>query len=188
MLELNTLRINVAQQLKADIGTVRNYLVEEVVDIAGDSRLVQGDISLTLTNRSILVKGTLHFDVELTCSRCLNLFSYPLTLDIEEEYFPKINIYSGKALPPPEDQDAFAIDEHNILDLIEAVRQYALLSMPMKPLCHADCAGLCPICGCNLNRGACSCPPEDIDPRWAKLRELISADKQKLVNERKGMN
>ena len=187
MLELNTLQINVAQLLKADIGTVRNYTVEEVVDIAGADRLVQGEVRLTRTDRSLLVKGTLHTNVELTCSRCLGLFASTLTLNIEEEYFPRIDIYTGNALPPPEEGDSFTIDEHNIIDLTEAVRQYALLAVPMKPLCRPDCSGLCPACGQNLNQGSCVCPPAPIDPRWDKLRELVSVAKQTSTNERKGM-
>lgn len=171
----NTLQINVAQLLKSPIGTTRDYTVQEEVDIAGTNRTVHGEVELTRSDRSILVHGVLHVDVDLNCSRCLSEFSAPLTLDIQEEYLPKINIYSGEPLPQPEeDREAFSIDERNILDLLEAVRQYALLAVPMKPLCKPDCAGLCPTCGHNLNRGECPCPPQDIDPRWDKLRELFS--------------
>jgi uncharacterized protein len=42
----------------------------------------------------------------------------------------------------------------------------------MKPLCRPDCAGLCPVCGQNLNLGECQCPPPEADPRWAKLRQI----------------
>jgi|TARA_B100000315_G_scaffold227487_1_gene235454 uncharacterized protein len=142
MLELNTLRINIAQQLKANTGAARDYMVKDMVDIADSSRLVQGKARLTRTDRGILVQGTLHIDVESTCSRCLSVFSYPLTLNIVEEYFPQIDIDTGNTLPSPEDYDSFTIDENNVLDLLEAVRQYALLSVPMKPLCRTDCAGL----------------------------------------------
>jgi len=45
------------------------------------------------TDRSILVKGTLHTEVEVTCSRCLSLFSCPLALNIEEEYFPTADVF-----------------------------------------------------------------------------------------------
>ena len=72
----------------------------------------------------------------------------------------------------------FIIDEHHVLDLSEAVRQYALVVIPMKPVCREDCAGLCPGCGCNLNREQCNCPSQPADPRWLELT--------KLVNERKG--
>jgi uncharacterized protein len=37
------------------------------------------------------------------------------------------------------------------------LRQNVLSNMPMRFLCHPDCAGLCPQCGANLNDGPCSC-------------------------------
>ncbi len=169
----NTLQINVSQLLKSPLGTTRNYTVEEEVDIAGKDRVVHGDVELTRSDRSILVHALLHVDVELNCSRCVSEFSAPLTLDIQEEYLPKINVYTGDPLPQPEDKETFSIDERNMLDILEAVRQYASLAVPMKPLCKADCAGLCSTCGHNLNRGECPCPPQDIDPRWDKLRQMF---------------
>ena len=36
----------------------------------------------------------------------------------------------------------FIIDNNRSIDLTEAIRQYALLAMPMKPLCSPDCRGL----------------------------------------------
>ncbi|MFC2024991.1 DUF177 domain-containing protein [Chloroflexota bacterium] len=180
-------QINVSQQLKAPIGSMRNYGVSEIVDITdGSSSLFQGEVGLTRTDRSILVKGTLYTETELTCSRCLNLFNCPLTLNIEEEYFPTTEVATGAPLPLPDEPGCFTIDEHNILDLTEAIRQYALLVIPMKPLCHEDCAGLCPTCGCNLNQAPCNCPPRPADPRWSKLSKLVLANSQASVNERKG--
>mgnify|MGYP001607164836 CR=1 FL=1 len=175
MLQQNTLQINVAQLLKSPLGTTRNYTIEEEVDIAGKNRVVTGEVELTRSDRSILVHGELHMDVELECGRCVSTFTAPLTLDIQEEYLPKTNIATGESLPgQEEDKEAFPIDERNILDLLEAVRQYASLAVPMKPLCKTDCAGLCPACGHNLNRGECPCPPQNIDPRWDTLRQLFS--------------
>jgi uncharacterized protein len=169
------MQINVSQLLKAPIGTVRDYRVSEVVDVSGDGhdRMVQGDIRLLRTHQGILVKGELHTELELTCSRCLSLFGYPLTLDIEEEYIPTIDVISGVPLHSPEEPSGFTIDENHILDLTEAIRQYTLLATPMKPLCREDCAGLCHHCGGNLNQGTCDCPPQEIDPRWAELSKLL---------------
>jgi uncharacterized protein len=56
------------------------------------------------------------------------------------------------------------------------VRQYALLAIPMKPLCREGCAGLCPTCGRNLNQGPCDCPPQVLDPRLSGLRKLLSTN------------
>ena len=167
------LQINVSQLLKAPIGSIRDYQISEVTDIADGSSLIQGEVRLLRVDRGILVKGTLHTEIELTCSRCLSLFSCPLTLNIEEEYYPTTNVATGASLPPPDDPDRFRIDGNNILDLTEAVRQYALLVIPMKPLCREDCAGLCPTCGCNLNQAPCKCPAQTTDPRWSVLSKLF---------------
>ena len=136
------MQINVSQQLKAPAGTIRDYKVNEAVNIAGGSSVVQGKLKLMRTGRGILAKATLHTEVKLTCSRCLTSFSYPLTLNIEEEYLPTLDIISGAWLPLPEESACFTIDEHHALDLTEAIRQYALLAIPIKPLCREDCAGL----------------------------------------------
>ncbi|MFC1933586.1 DUF177 domain-containing protein [Chloroflexota bacterium] len=177
------MQINVAQQLKGPIGAVRNYRVSETMDIAGGSSQIEGEVMLMRTDRGILAKGILHTEIELSCCRCLSLFSYPLTLDIEEEYFPTTNVVTDAPLPLPDEPDHFTIDEYNVLDLTEAIRQYALLATPMKPLCRDDCAGLCPTCGCNLNQTSCNCPPHPADPRWSALGRLVSVNNRALVNE-----
>ena len=168
------MQINVAQLLRASIGSVKDYEVKNVIDITGDGvdSLVQGKARLMRTNRSILVKGEMATEVELTCSRCLGLFKYPLKMNLEEEYYPTADVDTGAALPLPDEPGCFTIDQDHILDLTEAVRQYALLAIPMKPLCKENCAGLCPFCGQNLNRGPCGCPLKSADPRWAELSKL----------------
>ena len=177
--------INVSQQLKTSIGTIRDYEVSEIVNIASGKSMVQGEVGLIRTDRGILAKGTLHTEVEVICSRCLSLFNSPLTLNIEEEYFPVTDVVSGGSLPSPEEPGCFTIDEHHVIDLTEAIRQYALLAIPMKPLCRGDCAGLCPNCGHNLNQGPCDCSPQEIEPHWAELSKLTLAS-DVVVNEQKG--
>jgi len=179
------MRINVSQQLKASIGSIRNYEVSGIVNVAGGKSMVQGEVKLMRTDRSILAKGILHTTVEVTCSRCLSLFSCPLTLNIEEEYFPITDVVSGASLPLPEEPGCFTIDEHHVIDLTEAIRQYALLAIPMKPLCRGDCAGLCPNCGHNLNQGPCDCSPQETEPRWSELSKLTLAS-DAVVNKQKG--
>jgi len=171
------MRINVSQQLKESIGSVRNCEVSECIDVAGSTGVIEGEVRLVRTDRGILAEGTLYTEVEVTCSRCLSLFRCPLALTIEEEYFPTIDIVSGNWLPRPDEPGSFTIDEHHILDLTEAIRQYALLAIPMKPLCREDCAGLCPYCGHNLNLGPCHCPSQAADPRWSQLIKLLNKQK-----------
>jgi uncharacterized protein len=166
------LQMNVSQQLKDPIGSVREYDVNDVVEITGTEGQAEGKVTLTRTNRGILVNGIVHMEIELTCSRCLSPCNYSLKLRVVEEYFPTIDIMTSAPMAIPDDSGCFTIDEHHILDLTEAIRQYTVLATPMKPLCQENCAGLCPRCGHNLNQGKCNCPPPDIDPRWAALRRL----------------
>ena len=157
--------LGVIESLLWSVSRISKDTFSEFIDFAGGSRLVEGRVRLVRTDRGILAKGVFHTQVEIDCSRCLASFSCPLTLNIEEEYFPTIDVVSGAQLAVPTDVGSFIIDEHHILDLTEAVRQYALLVIPMKPLCREDCAGLCPQCGHNLNMGPCTCPTEEIEPR-----------------------
>jgi len=170
------MQINVSQQLKSPIGSKRTCEVSEPVDIAGGDSKVEGEVTLVRTDRGILAEAKLHTEVELTCSRCLTLFNCSLMLNIAEEYLPTTDVVSGASLTLPDESGGFIIDEHHILDLTEAIRQYALLAIPMKPLCRQDCAGLCPTYGHNLNQGPCHCPSQQADPRWAKLKKLASAN------------
>ncbi|HEX9975852.1 MAG TPA: DUF177 domain-containing protein [Dehalococcoidales bacterium] len=173
------IQINVAQLLKEPIGSTRSYEVDEPVVIAEGDRAVRGQVNLIRTNRGILVRGALNTEMELTCSRCLTEFICPLSLEIEEEYFPTIDVLTGAPVAIPDEPGAFTINQNNILDLTEAIRQYTLLAIPMKPLCQEDCAGLCPTCGANLNEKQCQCPPAPVDPRWAKLTILMPGKKSK---------
>jgi len=169
------MEINVSQLLQEPIGALRDYKVSEVVDIIGNGEgsLIEGDCRLLRTQRSILATCSLSTDMKLTCSRCLSQYSHHLNLRFEEEYLPTVDVATGVPLPPPEETSAFTIDEHHILDLTEAVRQYSLLTIPMKPLCTRDCAGICQNCGKNLNEGSCDCPKQYTDPRWSDLTKLL---------------
>ncbi len=161
------LKVNVATLLKQAVGQGERY------QIASAEGPVKGEVKLVRTPRSILATGRLDTASLCQCSRCLSEFSQPLSLELEEEFYPTVDIGTGRRLPPPPDPDALTIDEHQDLDLSEAVRQCALTAMPMKPLCSTQCRGLCPQCGANLNAGPCSCSTAS-DPRWENLRTLTT--------------
>jgi len=167
--------MNVSQLLREPIGSTRDYAIDEVIDITGEGKnenRIKGACNMIRTQRSILVRCNLNTELELSCSRCVNTFQQPLKIKFNEEFYPALDVDSGAPLDPPEESTAFTIDEQHTLDLTEAVRQYFLLAVPMKALCKKDCAGLCVKCGKNLNLGKCDCPPENIDPRWARLADL----------------
>jgi uncharacterized protein len=179
----SAMKINVAQQLKENIGSVRQYDIDET-DESGFP--IRGKVQLLRTNLSILVTGSLETIVREECSRCLERFEHPLKIDIEEEYFLTRDPVTGLPLPPPTEAGAFLINENHILDLGEAVRQYKIMALPMKPVCREDCAGLCPHCGRNLNYTTCDCSPAPPDARWAPLQALRTKSRPRA--RRKGVS
>jgi uncharacterized protein len=63
--------------------------------------------------------------------------------------------------------------EGGILDLKSWARDALALTVPTQVLCRPDCAGLCAICGADLNEAGESHRHEsEPDPRWSKLSEL----------------
>lgn len=135
------LEINVSQMLKEPVGMTQNLEIADRIAILDNESKVEGEVTLTRTNRGILARGRLNADVETSCCRCLNLFNCTVDFSFEEEYFPSTDILSGARLAGPEEPESFIINEHHTLDLTEAIRQYALMALPMKPLCRPDCAG-----------------------------------------------
>lgn len=168
---------NVAQLLKEPIGATRSYeIVAPVPETEAElnvARPMAGHISMLRTNRGILVEGQLAGSVVVECSRCLRPVVVPVTIALEEEFQPTVDVARGTFVAVEEEDAALLIDEHHILDIGEVVRQAVLLEIPMQVLCRPDCAGLCQTCGQDLNEGPCDCPPTDIDPRWQQLSDLL---------------
>lgn len=173
------MQFNVAGLLKGPVGATREYDLEEHVlhHLTEDAELIRpvtGHVQLMRTQNGILVTGTLHTRVALTCSRCLEPAYYDLDVEVSEEFFPTVEVFTGASIDWERytDDEALLIDAQHILDITEVVRQDLILALPMQPLCREDCQGLCPVCGQNLNEGACTCEREVVDPRWAVLAQL----------------
>jgi uncharacterized protein len=160
------MRINVAQLLKEPIGSSRSYHIEEHLG-TDDINFVNGDVVLIHTNRGIIVRGKITALVKGICSRCLKPIDCEVNYNFEEEALPGVPTPEG--LSSTGQYDNLTIDEGHTMDLSEAIRQYALLATPAKPLCRLDCAGICPTCGHNLNQEPCQCPSHAKDQRWSKL-------------------
>ena len=71
----------------------------------------------------------------------------------------------------PDNPDAYPLGAEQ-LDLRPMVRELVLLSEPRSSLCSADCPGLCPQCGVDLQTSPCNCDARPVDERWAVLDEL----------------
>ncbi len=56
--------------------------------------------------------------------------------------------------------------------LEDVLKEQVLLALPVKQVCRANCKGLCPHCGSNLNTESCECVSTMSDPRWAALEDI----------------
>jgi uncharacterized protein len=169
------MELNVLRELRQPIGSVTIIDLDErdlTVDHLDIDRLT-GQARLLRTDRGLLVKVESEGRAQSRCSRCLTDVEIQIHVRFEEEYVPRIDPNTGAPvrLLASDAADVFRIGADFMLDLHEAMRQYILMSEPAKPLCRADCAGLCPDCGAELNLGPCGCPPEG-DARWAPLAAL----------------
>jgi uncharacterized protein len=174
---MSEFRFSVSQLLQEPTGATRHYELDDarlVVDETLRIQPVKGHVRLTRTPKGVLADVKVHGNAELECSRCLTRFEQPLSLAFSEEYFQTVVVNTGVRLPPPDEDDAFLIDDTHRLDLADALREYALLEAPTAPRCREDCKGLCPTCGTNLNEGSCDCQPDTVDERLAALSKLLN--------------
>ncbi len=174
---------NVAALLKAGPGTNREVVIDESAPAFGDEIVVRspvvGTARLHRTQDGIFVQCEVSTTVELECSRCVEPFEYPVSIRFSEEFLPTVNVMTGTPVESAEDE-ALRIDEHHVLDLTEAVRQYILTEIPLKPVCRSDCQGLCPVCGNELIDGFCACQEEapDANSPFAALQALLAQSDQ----------
>lgn len=171
------LSYNVADLLRSAPGTSRQEPVDEAgLSIAEDvelSRPIQGQVELSSTGRGILVRGHLETALREPCSRCLRPAEAHVSVDIEEEALPSVELESGVPLDTSSEPDALRLDGHHELDLGPTVRDAISLAEPIAPLCRPDCPGLCERCGADLaDEPDHRHEVDDIDPRLAGLASL----------------
>jgi uncharacterized protein len=165
------LKINVGFLLSAGPSNSKDVQLDihDPVRIADDllAKAITGKLRLSRTKEGILVQTNLEIHVERDCARCLDSFEYAIPVNVEELY----------ASPRPLGDNEFFVGADAQLDLAPLLRAEALIALSHRQYCREDCQGLCPNCGTNLNHETCDCKAQAIDPRMAKLKELLDADK-----------
>ena len=176
---MTDLKFNVAQLLREEVGGRREYEFNEQalpLDDENTLRQIVGQVRFTRTASGVLADAEASGAAEMPCMRCLNLSTQAIAVQFRDEFHSKIEVHTGFPLPSPEEEDPFYITENHMVDLGEAIREYALLALPMQPLCRPDCLGICPNCGADRNVEACGCQIEDADERFAALKALLEKD------------
>ncbi len=134
---------------------------------------IELDLRLERLGQDVRVRMGLVAAVSLACARCLEPFVLPIDVQTRFTFCRS----SGAASEPVEkglsleDLESASYEGEEI-DLSDLVYEQIVLSLPMKPLCSADCKGFCPKCGVNLNLESCGCVETAGDPRWDALRRI----------------
>ena len=147
-------------------GVDEPFRVEVEAYAAGEQLYLEGKLA-----------GTLSFE----CGRCLARYGQPIA-----ETFSLVLEPAGSRVPAdPEEATALLRDGLCLGDDFEMglyqgaevrldalCREVIALALPVKPLCGANCAGLCARCGADLNQGECPCAQERPDSPFAVLAAL----------------
>ena len=116
-----------------------------------------GGIRYALTarclNKELLVRGSLAVSLECRCARCAEWFRNSLRVPDFSRSYPLVS-------------------ENEAIDLTDDIREDILLALPINLVCLDECRGLCPGCGANLNKQACTCPPGEPPVVWRVLDQL----------------
>ena len=160
-------RINVGFIAHEEIGRSHDFPFElDKVSLGDDLelRLVEGIVNISRTPQGLFLQADFSAETTLECVRCLTDFEYELDWSFTELYaFDKRS----------ETESELILPDDGYLELGALIREFALLEIPISPICRPDCQGLCTECGQNLNERDCGHGPEESDSPFAKLKDLL---------------
>jgi uncharacterized metal-binding protein YceD (DUF177 family) len=166
-LSKRVLVLNVGFLLSAGPGNSKDIQLDinDAVQIADDlvANHISGHLRLSRTKEGILVQTKLAVAVNRDCARCLETFEHAIPVEVAELY----------ASPHPIGDTEFFVGQNAQLDLAPLLRAEVLIELSHRHYCRDNCQGLCTHCGINLNHETCDCETQSIDPRMAKLKELL---------------
>ena len=152
--------IIIAQTIQPDILEVKSNTDIEFISP------IQLDAKLTYNGKEANLKGNLSFEVQTQCDRCLDTVKKQLIFPIDELF------------TSDEDDENYNIINYTI-DILPVIYDNLYLQLPTKFLCKENCKGICIKCGKNKNIEECNCKDEEIDSRFAVLKNYLKNNKNK---------
>jgi uncharacterized protein len=159
---LRTLKLRSGEQFRDE-----QEIELEPLELGGQRYLpvpetVPGELAITRASTGTVFELSFHVRLHGPCFRCLEDAVLDLPISAREYH----------ANVPEDDELRTPYVEDDKLDLSAWARDALALELPDKILCRADCAGLCPVCGKNLNDEPHDHGEPEPDSRWAALAEL----------------
>ena len=104
----------------------------------------------------INAKGEIRTLISLECVRCTESFEQKVDSKFDLILFPLGLMQLTNAVLNDQDME-YIFYEGDKIDLVKILMEQVNLFLPYNPVCDSSCAGICPICGVNLNRESCKC-------------------------------
>jgi uncharacterized protein len=144
--------------------------LDEGVSLIGSAGFT-GEVSRGSDDRTT-VRGHISAKVAADCARCLEPVERPVEIDFEDVFAEATSELTDDEIEvQSRDLDESLVTSPEI-DLAEVVREQLILATDEAVLCKEGCSGLCPKCGGNRNLIDCECSNDEVDPRWAALKNL----------------
>jgi uncharacterized protein len=160
-------RLNVGFIIHEDVGSLYEFPFEfDKIRVGDDLELrnLSGLVNISRTPQGLLVTGNFAGATTLECVRCLTSFNHALNWEMTDLYAFSQKSVSESGLIVPEDAQ---------IDLQPLIREYALLEIPINPICKPACKGLCSICGQDLNVKDCGHRANFEDSSFSILKNLL---------------
>jgi uncharacterized protein len=160
-------RLNVGFIVHQEVGYKHEFSFDyEQIQISDDLDLrhFEGVVSIGRTPQGLIVQGDFSAETTLECVRCLNELDRSLNWKLTELYaFNKKSVSESDLILPE--------DAH--IDLQPLIREYALLEVPINPICQPNCKGLCAVCGEDLNQTDCGHKDSTEESPFSVLKDLL---------------
>jgi uncharacterized protein len=159
-------RINVGFIAHEEIGRSHDFPFEMDKILLDDLELrsFEGLVNISRTPQGLFLQADFSGATTLECVRCLTDYEHEL-----EWSFTELYAFDSRS----ETESGLILPEDGHIELSTLIREYALLEVPISPICKPDCQGLCTECGQNLNEKDCGHTPEQNDSPFAKLKDLL---------------
>jgi uncharacterized protein len=129
------------------------------------------DLRVESVSEGVLVTGLLAAPTTGECARCLATFNGRVTVVLTELF-----AYPDSLTEATTEEGEVGRVVDDIVDLEQPIIDAVGLELPFSPVCRPDCPGLCRQCGVPLTTAEPGHHHDQIDPRWAKLTDMLHSD------------
>jgi uncharacterized protein len=160
--DLRTLRLRSGDEAREHVEIDIEPLILAAQEYEAHPNPAPAELRVTRASSGTVLELALDVSLAGPCFRCLQDAELPLSLRLRE--------YNATKPESDDDRTEYLVDDR--LDLSAWAHDAVVLALPDQILCRPACAGLCPVCGKDLNVEPHEHTEERVDPRWAALNQL----------------